>query len=392
MEEISREKIWTKSFISISLIQFLYFTVFYTLLTTLPIFVIEDLQESESKAGLVVTFMLLSAILTRPFSAKVIDIIGQKKTLVFMVFFFFITTITYIFINNFLVLSIVRFIHGISFGFLTTVTGAIAANIVPLSRRGEGMGYFAMAMNIAVVFGPFIGLFLIQHVSFKTLFIVLSIFMLFGLIFSILVETKEEQVKQETPKLTITWSDLIEVKVLPITFIVSLIGVAYGSILSFVPVYAETVGLANYASYFFLIFALVMIVSRPYLGRAFDEKGARVVLLPSLFVFAVGLMMLSQMKTVLLFLLAAAVIGLGYGTILPGFQTLSVQQAGPKRTSQAMSTFFTLYDIGIGIGAFIWGLISSQYGFPLMYLISGFIVLLAFLMFALYTKNSIKTD
>lgn len=78
MKETEQEKIWTKSFISIAMTQFLIFTVFYTLLTTLPIFVIVDLQELESKAGLVVTFMLLSAIIVRPFSAKIIDLFGKK--------------------------------------------------------------------------------------------------------------------------------------------------------------------------------------------------------------------------------------------------------------------------------------------------------------------------
>src|SRR5699024_2585265 len=136
-----REKIWSKSFISLALTQFLLFSVFYALLTTLPIYVIAQLGESESKAGLVVTFMLLSAIIIRPFSAKIIDVFGKRTILIVSVLVFLLTTIAYLFAHHFIALSIIRFIHGISFGTLTTVTGAIAADIVPPARRGEGMGY-----------------------------------------------------------------------------------------------------------------------------------------------------------------------------------------------------------------------------------------------------------
>lgn len=388
MAKEQQDRIWTKSFISISLTQLLLFTVFYTLLTTLPIYVIDDLGGSESQAGLVATFMLISAIVIRPFSAKIIDIVGKKKVLVFSVLFFFLMTISYLFAYNFIILSIIRLIHGISFGFMTTISGVIVADIVPEKRRGEGMGYFAMAMNIAVVVGPFIGLLLIQYVSFRTLFFFLIGLMAVGLIASLLVNVKEDPLQFSTTT-TMQLSDLIEVSVLPVSIIVAFVGFSYGSILSFVPVYAEVIGLAKVSSYFFLVFAIVMIVFRPLLGRAFDEKGARFVLIPSLIVFSIGLAVLSIAQSVALFLIAAGIIGLGYGTILPGFQALVVQRAGPKRTSQAMSTFFTLYDSGIALGAFTWGVISATYGFTTMYVISAMVVATAAIYFHIYTKKAV---
>jgi len=388
MAKVEQERIWTKSFISISITQLLLFTVFYTLLTTLPIYVIDDLGGSESQAGLVATFMLISAIAIRPFSAKIIDMVGKKKILVFSVSFFFLMTISYLFAYNFVVLSIIRLIHGISFGFMTTIAGVIVADIVPEKRRGEGMGYFAMAMNIAVVAGPFIGLLLIQYVSFRTLFFFLIGLMAVGLITSLLVNIKEDPVEL-SPTTTMKLSDLIEVSVLPVSFIVALVGFSYGSILSFVPVYAEVIGLSKVSSYFFLVFAIVMIAFRPMLGRAFDEKGARFVLIPSLIAFSLGLAVLSISQSVALFLIAAGIIGLGYGTVLPGFQALVVQKAGPKRTSQAMSTLFTLYDSGIALGAFSWGLISAAYGFTTMYAISAIVVAVAAVYFYFYTKKRV---
>src|SRR5699024_12742992 len=127
----STEKIWTKSFISLSITQFLLFTIFYALMTTLPIYVIHDLGESESSGGLVVTFILASAILVRPFSAKVLEILGKKTALIISVIIFTITTYFYFWLDTFILLIIIRFVLGISFSILTTTTSAIAVNILP---------------------------------------------------------------------------------------------------------------------------------------------------------------------------------------------------------------------------------------------------------------------
>lgn len=385
----SKERIWTKNFISLALTQFILFTVFYALLTTLPLFVIEELGGTQANAGLVVTFMLASAIIVRPFSAKIIDIVGQKKTLVYSVGLFAVTTFFYLGMKQFVPLLILRFVHGISFSIVTTVTSAIAAQIVPETRRGAGMGYFAMSMNLAVVVGPFIGLTLLQFVSFQTFFVVLSILMVMSVLCTFIVQLdespKNEVVGQSTFALKLT--DLIETKAIPISIVSGFVGVAYASILSFVPVYAEEIGLATTASYFFLVFAIVMLVFRPYLGRMFDERGPRIVLVPSLLIFATGLLVLGFTSTSFVLLLAAALIGLGYGTLLPGFQTVAIQNAAKDRSGHAISTFFMFYDLGIAIGALIWGIIIGIYGYEMMYFIGATLTLImAGVLYILLTK------
>lgn len=391
MSERKLEKIWTKSFVSISLTQFLVFTVFYALLTTLPIYVINQLGESQSKAGLVVTSMLVAAILIRPFSAKILEILGKKKGLVITVILFTLTNFFYSWMNAFIPLLILRFVHGMSFGIVSTATPAIAADIIPKTRKGAGMGYFAMAMNLAIVAGPFIGLTLLQFVSFNALFIVLNIFMLIGVIFSFNVQHREApQMDARAKQSGLTLSDLIEVKALPVSMIGGLVGFAYATILSFVSVYAEELGLASSASYFFLVFALVMVASRPYLGRAFDEKGPKFVLVPSLIVFAGGLLLLGFTTSAIVLLLSAGLIGLGYGSLLPGFQTMAIETTDHHRSGHAISTFFIFYDIGIAAGAFVWGLISSSFGFGSMYLLSAVLVILTVVIFNMYLNRKEK--
>lgn len=392
MKNNQLEKIWTKDFISIAMTQLLVFIAFYTLLTTLPIYVMQDLGGSESDSGLVVTAMLLAAIIIRPFSAKILDIIGKKKGLVITVAIFTATCFLYIWVDQFVPLLALRFFHGLSFGVITTATGAIAADVIPPARRGAGMGYFAMSNNLAVVLGPFIGLTLLQFASFQTLFIILSIVMLGSLVSSLLVQLPaQEKVDQGKSKLQV--SDLIELKALPVSLISGLVGLTYASILSFISVYAEALDLASAASYFFLVYAIVMLAARPSLGRAYDNRGPKFVLMPCLFIFAVGLVFLSFTSSAWMLLIAAGIIGLGYGTLLPGFQTMAIQTAHPSRSSHATATFFIFYDTGIAAGAFVWGLIVSGLGFQSMFLVCALTVLLTMGIFQLYLskKTNAKT-
>lgn len=336
--------------------------------------------------------MLISAIIVRPFSGKIQDMLGKKKTLVISMSLFTGTTFFYIWVAQLVPLLVVRFIHGISFGILTTVTSSIAADTIPDSRRGAGMGYFATAMNLALVIGPFIGLLFIQFVSFHILFIVLNVLMLIGLYFSITVQTVENAANSapEKNQFNIKLKDLIEMNAVPISIISGFVGFAYASIISFLSVHAEQLGLSSAASYFFLVFANVMIIFRPYLGRAFDEKGPKKVLIPSLFIFSIGLMTLGFSTTALMILVAAGLIGLGYGTLLPGFQTLSIQSTSRERSGYAISTFFVFYDLGIATGSFVWGLIITQIGFGNMYFLSACLVLVIIVVFNVYLTRSGK--
>lgn len=378
MNNTKTQPIWTKSFIGISMTQLMIFMVFYALLTTLPLYVINELGGSGADGGLVVTVMLVAAILVRLISAKILDKTGMKIGLVLGVVAFALTTCVYIWIDGFAPLLILRFIHGLSFGLVSTATGAIAANVVPRERHGEGIGYFAMAANLAVVLGPFVGLTLLQFVSFQTLFVSLSIITFAAVLFAILVTVplpQEGNVKPKPTQRKFSINDLIETKALPISLIAALTSFAYASIISFISVYSDSIGLSEVASYFFLVYAVAMLVSRPYVGKRFDKLGPSSVVIPGLLFFAIGLGMLSFAGNAWLLLLSAAIIGLGFGTVTPSLQTMAVQSTSPSRSDHATATYFTFFDTGIAAGSFVLGLLVSSVGFQKLYLICAVLIL-----------------
>ena len=167
MGQTDEAKIWTGPFFLALINNFFLFIVYYALLAILPVYILGELNGTEGQAGLSLTLFMLSAIIVRPFSGKIIEIFGKRKTLLISQFFFCLSSILYIFIDSISLLLALRLFHGIWFSLVTTVLVAIVNDMIPESRKGTGLGYFAMAMNLGVVFGPFIALVASQWFSYQ---------------------------------------------------------------------------------------------------------------------------------------------------------------------------------------------------------------------------------
>lgn len=369
-----KEPIWTKPFISLFLTNLSVFIVFYGLVSTLPLYAKDALSRTDEEAGLLMTIFLVSAIIVRPFSGKLLDIVGKRKMLMVSLFFYLLCTVLYYFITPFEGLLALRFFQGIWFSIVTTAAGSLAADIVPKTRRGAGLGYFVMSTNLAVVVGPFVALHIIQSYSYDALFILMSVLMIIGAFVALLIP-KVELVGDEIPTKGFTWNDLFEKKAVPIALLAALIAFSYASVLSYLSIYAQEKGLLPLASFFFVVFAAVMLITRPFTGRIFDEKGPAYILIPGFLSFFFGLFILSFMNSAALFLIAGAFIGLGYGALVPSMQTLAIQSTSHQRSGYATATFFTLFDTGLAIGSYVLGIIAVQMGYRNVYMLAGLLVL-----------------
>lgn len=370
-----KNQIFTKRFIALFLTNLSVFLIFYGLITTLPLYVTGNLGRTDDDAGLLVTAFLISAILVRPFSAKMLDIYGKKKMLVISMIIYLLCTILYVFIKPFAILLVLRFLQGIWFSIATTATGSLAADIIPNNRKGAGLGYFTMSSNLAVVIGPFVGLFIVQSASFETLFIVLSAIGLLGCVVGLTINTSDIARPEVKPKLSFSFNDLFERKALPIALLACLLALSYSSVLSFISIYAEQQGMLNVASYFYVVFAAAMLIIRPFTGKVYDQKGPKYVVIPSFILFGIGLFMLAYMDSSWEFLVAAIFVGSGYGTLTTSMQSQAVQSTSVARSGYATATYFTLFDTGIAIGSYILGLIAMSFSYQAVYVLCG--VLLA---------------
>lgn len=390
MGEKLGEKIWTGPFIVAVLNNFFLFVVYYCLLTLLPVYVLNELNGTEGQAGLVIAIFMLSAILIRPFSGRIIEVLGKRKTLIISQLFFCISSALYIFIDSIELLYALRFFHGIWFSFVTTALITIVNDFIPDSRKGAGLGYYAMSSNLAVVFGPFIALTTIQWFSFQILFIGLATAVFIGYVFAFTLKVTEYQKDTEVERRFLSWGDLFEKRAIPIAIVACLTSFAYTSIMSFISVYAESKNVFEYVSLFFIVFAIAMIVARPFTGKLYDTKGPSIVVFPSFILFAMGLFLLSVMDSVTILLISAVVVGVGYGSIVPCFQALAIQSAEKHRSAHATSTFWTFFDGGIAIGASTLGVVSALWSYSTMYLLCGGVIAVSIFIYWNLVSGKIK--
>ncbi len=188
------------------------------------------------------------------------------------------------------------------------------------------------------------------------------------------------------------WKDLIEPSSIPIALTGFVLAFSYSGILSFIPIYAKELGLSEIASYFFILYALVVVISRPFTGKIFDRFGENVLVYPAIIIFTIGMFILSQAQTSFWFLGAGMLIGLGYGTLIPSFQTIAISAAPNHRRGSATATYFSFFDSGIGFGSFILGIVAAKSSYHNMYFIAAIIVAftLLFILWITRTKTKIQ--
>ncbi|MCH1624575.1 MFS transporter [Fredinandcohnia quinoae] len=378
----NKQKLWTKDFIVVSSINFFLTLVFYLLLVTIAVYAVDEFHASTSQAGLVTGIFIIGTLIGRLFIGRMIDTIGRKRTLIIGLILFILTTTLYFVNLGITFLLINRFIHGITLGVASTATGTIVAQIIPSSRKAEGIGYYSMSATLATAIGPFIGLYMSQHTTFQMIFsfcLALGMISLLTVFFLYVPRLTESSNTNETKGFKV--SNFVEPKALPIALVTLVLAFCYSSVLSYINFYAIEVNLVDTASFFFVVYAIAVLVSRPFTGRLMDVKGANFIMYPAFIIFAAGMILLSIAHTSITLLLAGVLIGLGFGNMQSSTQAIAVKLTPPERMGLATSTFFIALDGGLGFGPYLLGFIIPITGYSTLYIILGIAVLASIILY-----------
>ncbi|MEN6568137.1 MAG: MFS transporter [Veillonellales bacterium] len=392
---MEKAKLWTKDFLIDAAENLIIYLVFYLLTVILVDYAMDNLQASPSEAGLAAGIFIVAGLVGRVFAGRSIAQIGLKKMLFLGLTVFFVATLLYFMVTNLWFLYGVRILHGIGFGIASTATGTIVANITPKERQGEGIGYYALSVTIATAVGPFLGMYLHQHGSFNMIVALCTILSIVNCIAACFLKVPEMKLTSDqlNNMKQFTLNNFIEYKALPIAVIGALMGLSYSSIVSFLSSYTRQINLADTGSMFFVVYAVFILISRPLTGPLFDRKGENFVMYPAFLLFAIGLMVLSQVHQGFLLLLAGAFIGLGYGTFTPIAQAISVKVSPPHRVGLATSTFFAIFDAGMGIGPFLLGFLVPTLGFRGLYICMAIVAAVCmFLYYVLHGRTANETE
>ncbi|WP_261381534.1 MFS transporter [Paenibacillus cremeus] len=370
-----KPKLWNRDFVAVCFSSFFLFMTFYILAVTLPVYVTDQLHGSQQQVGLMMTAFIVTTVILRPLTGKWLDERSPKRILLLALILFTVCAAAYMVVHSYSALLLLRLIHGISFGMAATATGAIAVGLIPEQRSGEGVGYFSLFMSLAMVVGPFLGLTIIEHQSHTVLFSVCICLGLLSLISGSFVRIPVKAAKAKTAQSAEAgWKKLIEPKALPISIAACFLSFSYGAITTFLSVYANSIGLGSYSSYFFMVFAAMIVLSRPFTGSWFDRYGPNLLVYPGVLLFTLGMLTLSLAGSPVVFLLSGAVLGLGFGALLPSFQTIAIQASPAHRRGLATGTYFLLFDSGYGIGSYVLGVVAAHSNYHRMYFVAGLVV------------------
>lgn len=383
------DKLWTSEFLSMSGANFLLFMSQYIMVAALPIFFMYSLGGGEVEVGLAMTFFQIGAISCRPFAGFLIDSMDKRHLMLGATGVFFLCMAGFSVFQSFSGIYGLRLVHGIVFAVATTAAATLAALVLPASRKGTGIGYFALSTNLAMAVGPFLGLVLMGKLGSTALF---AFCIALGLLTFVLANGRrlpEEITKPATSHRRFSLSGFLAREALVPSLLSGLVFFAYGGVLTFLPLYAKGMGLASETSLFFAVFAGVIVLTRPLVGTVFDRRGASCTVYPGFLFFAVGMVIFGEISTLAGLLGSAVLLGIGFGALSPAFQTLAVRSVPAARSGAATATYFWALDISVGLAAVLLGLVARHFGYEVVYtFVSTAIIIAATIFYSLWRRRA----
>ena len=335
------------------------FTVFlsaFQLLPTAP-YRILALGGGTSAAGLFLGFLTYASAGSAPLTGGLADRIGTRRMLIVASVAITGFSLVYAFVPDYHVMLALVVVHGVFWSGLMTGSGAYMTNILPESRRAEGLAYWGLSTVAAIAVAPPVG-FWVFHYGWRALcFEAAALNAVMALIAWRLPDQPVVSRRHDAPK-----RRLMEWRVLFLSFTLFLYSFGYGGITSFTALYADANGVTPKGLYLTAL-SIVILVTRPLSGRLGDRFGHRRVLLPCLLLIAAGLGCLAAGGSRFWILLSAAVFGTGFGTAYPVFVAYVLRHVGPERRGAAFGAILACFDTGIGTGSTSLGWIIGRYGF-----------------------------
>ena len=386
---IQKEKLFNTGFITITTINFIVFLIYYCFVVITAKFATSELGASPAQAGFAAGIYIIGTLIARLYIGKKLELIGRKQMLRFGAIIYLATTIAYLISTNIIILVTVRFLNGFAYGTISTAANAIVTAYIPKSRNGEGINYYGLSTSLAAAIGPFIGILLLPIVGFKSVIILAIVLSVLVTIACYLFPVQNIELTDEHKKLLNSWSlnTFIEYKVLFISIVAFLIGLSYSSVLGFLSIYADNLGLSTAGAFFFVVYALVITFTRPFAGQIFDAKGENAVMYPSFIFLAIGLLTLSYTTTSFMLLLSGALIGLGYGTFMSNGQAVCLKLVESSKVSIALSTYFIGLDLGLGFGPYALGTVHSFLSFSGIYILCAVLTVAVAILYAIFYKG-----
>lgn len=364
--------LFTRDFILLCVATFLFAGSMFLLFAVLPVFVVDELNGADSQVGLIMGAFAVSALLARPMTGHLVDAWSRKTVLGFGALVYAVAPALYTQAETVPIMLGLRVFHGLGIAAYTTAAGVIVADIAPARRRGEGMGYYGMALNLAMTVGPALGVMLMEQISYTWLFWLCAALGLGSLVLSQLIREPTRPPGVRPPDaVRRRW---VSRSALFPGFIAVCMTVPFGAVVSFLPLFAKAHGLGNPGVYF-TIYSLVVVISRPLAGRLSDRFGRPAVIVPGMLCLTAAMLTLAGTVSTQGMLAAAVLKGLGFGVVQPAIMALAVDRTAPHERGLELATLMGAFDVGVGLSSIVLGVVLDHTNFTVMFLCAGGVAL-----------------
>lgn len=357
------EKLWNGNYTKAWIANFMLFFSFMLLMPLFPLYLSETFGADKQTIGIVLSGYTITALLVRPFSGFIVDSFPRKMVLLICYSIFALFFAGYIAAGSLVLFAVVRTLHGAPFGATTVANSTVAIDVLAPSRRTEGIAYYGLANNIATAIGPTIAIYILELTdSFTLLFALSLVIALAGFTINTTLKLPERPLQKGLPALSLdrfflldAWSESI----LMVCF-----GMSWGVLSTYVAIYAkEDLNIIGGTGVFFMLLATGLILSR-LAGTRILRKGlitlnAGIGMVISL----IGYFMFAAVHTEWAYYTSALIIGLGNGRMFPSVQNMFINLAPNSRRGTANSTLLVSWDVGVGLGVLMGGMLAELFGY-----------------------------
>lgn len=357
------ERLWNRDYCIAMAGNFLLFFSFYLLTPLLPIYLDAQFGADKDMIGLVLSGYVVAALIVRPFSGFIVDSFNRKKVLVTCFFFFFICFTGYVGAGTLLMFAIVRTIHGLPFGAATVANSTVAVDVLPSSRRNEGIGFYGLSNNLAMAVAPSAGIWVYGATGDFTLLFWISLGVaLLGIWCSTAIRLPYRKPVEGKPHLSMDHFFLTRAWLMAVN--IMLFGLCWGVMGNYVALYGkQQLGIVDGTGIFFALLSSGLFISRLYGVKGLREGKLAENALEGAVISTVGYTLFALAPGIWAFYASALLIGLGNGRMYPAFLNMFISVARHDQRGTANSSILTSWDVGMGLGILLGGVLSQYLGY-----------------------------
>ncbi len=363
------ERLWNRNYCKVMVANFALFFAFYVLTPLLPLYLSEHFGATKDVIGLVLSGYTVTALVMRPFSGFLVDSFPRKTVLMVSFVAFSIFFAGYLAASTLLLFTIVRTLHGGPFGALTVANSTVAIDVLPSSRRTEGIGYYGLSNNLAMAIAPTVGIFVYKYTqSFELLFWIAFFVAVVGMaVDGSLTPSPSRRGGVAAQKLrpsTISLDRFFLVRGWLLGVNMVAFGFCFGVLSNYLAIYGkEVMGITGGTGTYFMLCSVGLILSRLQGGRALRQGRVTHNAGEGMVISLIGYTLFILVPNMVGYYASALLIGLGNGHMWPAFQNMTISVAPNSQRGTANSTILVSWDVGMGLGILVGGVISELAGY-----------------------------